>query len=98
VLIRGSFDAFNPVQASFGVPQLTFPNPDDVPPCPPQGAIDDPVTLFVPLDFTSPPSRAVRRPRRVLRTAMPETTVHKYHRPLFSENKVGTDGELRVEC
>jgi len=57
--------------------QITFPDSDDVPPCPAQGAVYQPVAGFVALDFTSPPSRAVRRPRRVLGTAVPETTVNE---------------------
>jgi hypothetical protein len=45
---------FNPFQYPLRVSQFMLPNPDDVPPCPPQGAIYDPVAGFVPLDFTSP--------------------------------------------
>ena len=66
---------------------------------PPQGAarhvaamplyvVHHPVAGFVALDFTPPPCRAVRRPRRVLGTAMPETAVHKHGQSCLSKYEI----------
>ena len=64
----------NPPDTGFWEIQLVLPNPQHAPARPPQGAVYDPVAGFVVLDFTSPPCRPVRRPRRVLGTATLEST------------------------
>ena len=78
--------------------KLVFPNPKDTPPCPAQRPRHQPVARPVARQLPPPERAIVLRLGRVLGAAVPETTVHKYHRPLFSENEVGADGELRVEC
>ena len=59
--------------------------------------VHHPVADFVALDFTSPPSRAVRRPSRVLGAAMPETAVNEQCEPHLPEHEIrpyakGRDG------
>jgi hypothetical protein len=55
--------------------------------------IYQPVTGFIRGQFPMPERPIVLRFGSVLGTAMPETTVNKYRRPLLFENEVWADGE-----
>jgi hypothetical protein len=68
---------FNPFQYPLRVSQITLPDSNDVPTGAPQRSVHQPVTGFIPRQFLFPESTVVRRPGRVLRTAMPETTVNE---------------------
>ena len=68
--------------------QLVFPETQHAPAGAAQCARDEPVARAIAKEFASPPGRAVRRPRGVLRATVPETTVHKDREPQFWENEI----------
>ena len=76
-----------------------FPDAENPPAGPSQGAVHEPVAGDVAGKFLFPESPVAFRLRSVLGTAMPETAVHKNCRAQFEENKIRTHGEgwLRVE-
>jgi hypothetical protein len=62
--------------------QIVFPNPKHLPPCPAQNPVHPLVADFIPGDFFAPEGSVALGLGAVLRTAMPETTVHEKREPL----------------
>ena len=75
--------------SAFG--EFVFPDPHHPPARRPQGAVHPPVPRPVPLQLPTPPRRAVRRPSRVPRTPVPETTVHEHGHLELGKDEVRTN-------
>jgi hypothetical protein len=65
-----------------------LPNPDHAPTSLPQGAIHNLIPLLVRCQLAPPERAIVLRLRRVLRTTVPETAVHKNCEPRLLENEI----------
>jgi hypothetical protein len=76
-------------KASFVFPlQFVLPDSQDFPAMLPEGAIHNFVTSFIPGEFLFPECVIDCRLRRVLWTAVPETTIHENSEFEFGENKI----------
>src|ERR1019366_3534867 len=73
-----------------GPPQGVFPNPQDPPVGPPQGARHQKITRSVAGKFIFPKGAVGFRLGRVLGAAMPETAVHEDRQLELGKNKIGT--------
>ncbi len=68
--------------------KLMFPNPKDVPACPVQSLVHQPVAGLVAGEFLFPKRTVAGGLRAVLGTTMPETPVHKKCEFEFEKNKI----------
>jgi hypothetical protein len=72
---------------------VVLPNPDDLPPRGREHRIRREISLLIPLDLRAPPLRVRCRPGRVLRAAVPETTVYEDGDVRRTEDDVGRASE-----
>ena len=68
--------------------KLMFPNPKDVPACPVQSLVHQPVAGLVAGEFLFPKRTVAGGLRAVLGTTMPETPVHKQCQPVPPKKKI----------
>lgn len=74
--------------------QRMLPNPNDPPSVTPQQPTLHAVARDVALDLASPEIRVVLRPRRVLRTPVPEAAVDEHREALLRKHEVGFDPQV----
>ena len=66
-----------------------LPNPDDAPPRLLQQPRHRPIAPLIADNFPPPEFRVLSRPRRMRRTAVPETAIHEHNHLLAREHEVG---------
>jgi hypothetical protein len=79
-----------------GPPQGVFPDAQDMPISPPQDAVHQPVAGEVGGELLFPESAIALGLRAMLRTPMPETTVHEEREPHLPKNEIRPDAKGRA--